>query len=88
MGNWSHVNHVKENDLAHGDFINWLKKINIERTEAHRFMKVAKELPNVDNWQLLSNRALYTCPIVGQQSNLITLSDNGSRLPICERTQI
>ena len=55
------LNHVKENDLAHGDFINWLKKINIERTEAHRFMKVAKELPNVDNWQLLSNRALYTC---------------------------
>ncbi|MPW15314.1 hypothetical protein GDZ32_11450 [Lactobacillus helveticus] len=63
-------------------------KINIERTEAHRFMKVAKELPNVDNWQHLSNRALYTCPIVGQQSNMITLSDNGGRLPICERTQI
>lgn len=53
------LNHVKENDLAHGEFINWLKKINIERTEAHRFMKVAKELPNVDNWQHLSNRALY-----------------------------
>ena len=50
------LNHVKENDLAHGDFRNWLKKINIERTEAHRFMKVAKELPNVCTYQHIKNR--------------------------------
>lgn len=53
------LNHVKENDLAHGEFIKWLNKIGIERTEAHRFMTVAKEIPNVDTWQQIGNRALY-----------------------------
>lgn len=53
------LNHVKENDLVHGEFIKWLNKIGIERTEAHRFMTVAKEIPNVDTWQQIGNRALY-----------------------------
>lgn len=53
------LNHVKENDLVHGQFIEWLNKVGIERTEAHRMMKVATELPNVDTWQHLSNRVLY-----------------------------
>lgn len=53
------LNYVKENDLAHGEFGKWLKKINIEHSEANRFMKVAKELPNYDTWQNLGNRALY-----------------------------
>lgn len=53
------LNHVKENDLAHGQFLEWLKAIDIERTLAHRMMKVAKELPNVATWQHLGNRALY-----------------------------
>ncbi|MDU4623849.1 MAG: DUF3102 domain-containing protein [Enterococcus gallinarum] len=53
------LNYVKENDLAHGEFGKWIKKINIEHSEANRFMKVAKELPNYDTWQNLGNRALY-----------------------------
>ena len=53
------LNHVKENDLAHGQFIEWLKAIDIERTLAHRMMKVAKELPNVATLQHLGDTALY-----------------------------
>ncbi|MFC0278091.1 DUF3102 domain-containing protein [Enterococcus devriesei] len=53
------LNYVKENDLVHGEFGKWLKKINIEHSEANRFMKVAQELPNYDTWQNLGNRALY-----------------------------
>ncbi|PCH13630.1 hypothetical protein A9Y57_00263 [Streptococcus parauberis] len=53
------LNHVKENDLAHGQFIEWLEKMNFERTVAHRMMKIAIELPNVATLQHLSNRALY-----------------------------
>ena len=53
------LNYVKENDLAHGEFGKWLETVNIEHSEANRFMKVAKELPNYDTWQNLVNRALY-----------------------------
>lgn len=53
------LNHVKENDLAHGQFLEWLAKMNIERTEAHRMMKVADELPNVATLQHLGTTALH-----------------------------
>ena len=45
--------------MAHGQFIEWLGKIGIERTEAHRMMKVAKELPNVATLQHLGTTALH-----------------------------
>ena len=53
------LNHLKENDLAHGQFLEWLTKMNIERTEAHRMMKVAEELPNVATLQHLGTTALH-----------------------------
>ena len=53
------MNYVKENDLVHGEFIEWINSLGMDRTEAFRFMKVANELPNVDTWQHLGNRALY-----------------------------
>lgn len=53
------LNYVKENDLAHGEFINWLSTIGMDRYEATRFMKVANELPNVGTFAQLGNKALY-----------------------------
>ncbi|MTB61996.1 DUF3102 domain-containing protein, partial [Streptococcus uberis] len=54
------LNHVKENDLAHGEFTEWVEnKIGIHYREANRMMTVAKELPNMTNWSHLSSRALY-----------------------------
>ena len=53
------LTHVKENDLAHGQFVEWLTKLNIERTEAHRMMKVAEKLPNVATLQHLGTTALH-----------------------------
>ena len=52
-------NHVKENDLAHGQFMEWLKKIEFSQTVANQFMKVAKELPNSVTSQNLGINALY-----------------------------
>lgn len=53
------LNYVKEHDLVHGQFIEWVNSIGFDRTEAYRFMKVANELPNVDTWQHLGSRALF-----------------------------
>lgn len=38
------LNHVKENDLVHGEFGSWLEKIKFSHNQANRFMKVAKEI--------------------------------------------
>lgn len=54
------LNHVKENDLAHGDFINWVEnKLSINRRRANEMMKVAKELPNDRTLGHLGSTALY-----------------------------
>lgn len=53
------LNYVKENDLAHGEFIEWVKSLGMNLREAQRFMKVTAELPNTDTWSHLGNRALY-----------------------------
>lgn len=52
------LNHVKENDLIHGEFTSWYEKIGLERHFVQRSMKVAKELksPTLGN---LSDTALY-----------------------------
>ena len=53
------LNHVKENDLAHGQFMEWLKEIEIDHTAAKRMMKVAHELPNSATLHHLGSSALY-----------------------------
>lgn len=53
------LNHVKENNLVHGEFREWLEKVGINYREANRMMTVAKKLPNVTTWSHLGNRALY-----------------------------
>ena len=54
------LNHVKENDLAHGEFIDWLEnKISIDRRRASEMMKVAKEIPNDRTLGHLGETALY-----------------------------
>lgn len=53
------LKHVKENDLAHGEYTKWLGGVGIERTQATRFVKVYEELgANVGTYQQLGLRAL------------------------------
>lgn len=53
------LNHVKENDLVHGQFMEWLKKMEFSQKVANQFMKVAKELPNSATSQNLGINVLY-----------------------------
>lgn len=53
------LNYVKENDLAHGEFGDWVETLGMDIREAQRFMKVTSELPNTDTWSHLGSRALY-----------------------------
>ena len=72
------LNHVKENDLAHGQFMKWLKKIDLSQTVANQFMKVAKELPNSVTSQNLGINALYliaTLPEEKKQEQIQRIED-------------
>jgi len=53
------LNHVKEKDLAHGEFMDWLEKVQIEHTSAKRMMKIANELPKSATLHHLGESALY-----------------------------
>lgn len=53
------LNYVKENDLAHGEFIEWVHSLNMNEREAQRFMKVTNELPNTTTLSHLGETALY-----------------------------
>lgn len=53
------LNWVKEHDLAHGEFINWLSTLNIDRHVANKFMKIQRELPNGYTGTHLGWKALY-----------------------------
>lgn len=72
------LNHVKENDLAHGKFMEWLNKINLNWPEANRMMKVAKELPNYSTLSNLGSTALYliaTLPEEEKQEQIQRIED-------------
>ena len=72
------LNHVKENDLAHGQFLEWLNKINLKRSEANRMMKVAKELPNYPTLGNLGTTALHliaTLPEEAREEQIQRIED-------------
>lgn len=72
------LNHVKENDLAHGEFGGWLDRIGIHYREANRMMTVAKQLPNVTTLSDLGSSALYliaTLPEEEKQEQIQRIED-------------
>lgn len=72
------LNHVKENDLVHGEFMEWLNKINLNWPEANRMMKIAKELPNYSTLSNLGSTALYliaTLPEEAREEQIQRIED-------------
>ena len=84
------LNHVKEHDLAHGQFMEWLKKIEIDHTAAKRMMKVAHELPNSVTLHHLGTSALYliaTLPDDEKQTQLDRI-ENGDNPTVRELQEV
>lgn len=53
------LNHVKENDLTHGQFMEWYQRLGLGKNFVSKSMKVAKELPNFPTLGNLGTTALY-----------------------------
>lgn len=67
------LNHVKENDLAHGQFMEWYQSLGIDKDFASKSMKIAKELPNFETLRNLGATALHliaTLPADEQQAQI------------------
>ncbi|PNZ27179.1 hypothetical protein CD122_07255 [Staphylococcus rostri] len=53
------LKHVKENDLAHGEWSHWLRSVNLNRTQATKFIKVSEEFSDDSTWNQLGLSAMY-----------------------------
>lgn len=53
------LNHVKENDLAHGQFMEWYQGLGLDKDFVSKSMKIANELPNFVTFRNLGTTALY-----------------------------
>ena len=53
------LNHVKENDLAHGQFMEWYRGLGLDKDFVSKSMKIANELPNFETLRNLGTTALH-----------------------------
>ncbi|MGT2812927.1 hypothetical protein [Streptococcus minor] len=53
------LNHVKEHDLVHGQFMAWYQRIGLDKDFVSKSMKIAKELPNFETFRNLGATALH-----------------------------
>ncbi|NQP55289.1 DUF3102 domain-containing protein [Streptococcus suis] len=67
------LKHVKDNNLTHGEFGNWVEKIGIPKTEASRFIKVADEIPNLGTFTNLGVKALYLIATLPEEEKQVQL---------------
>lgn len=78
------LDHVKTNDLTHGEFKQWVEeKLGINIRTAQRFMKVSKELPNTTTLSHLGETALYliaTLPEEAREEEHVT-ADGETKTP-------
>lgn len=72
------LNHVKENDLSHGQFGKWLDTIKISHSEARKMMTIAQQLSNRSTLNDLGTSALYliaTLPEEEKQEQIQRIED-------------
>lgn len=83
------LNHVKEHDLTHGEFGNWLKKINMSHDQANKMMRISKEL-NSESTRNIGIETLYliaTLPDEEKQTQLERI-ENGDNPTVRELQEV
>ena len=75
------LNHVKEHNLTHGQFMAWYQRLGLDKDFVSKTMKIAKEIPNFETLRNLGTKALYliaTLPAEEKQAqiNRIEQGDN------------
>lgn len=65
------MKHVKENDLAHGEWSDWLKSVNLNRTQATKFIKVSEEFSDDSTWNQLGLSALYMIATLPEEERTV-----------------
>lgn len=80
------LKHVKENDLVHGEFGKWLESIDVSNTQAHRFMKVYEQLPQVEFSDVgkISFNVLYEIATLPDQQREHAFNDDGTAKSVRE----
>lgn len=80
------LNHVKENDLAHGQFMEWYQSLGIDKDFASKSMKIAKELPNFETLRNLGATALHLIATLPEEErkNQINRLEQGDSLTVRE----
>lgn len=80
------LNHVKENDLAHGQFRDWHESLGLDKDFAYKSMKIAKELPNVETLRHLGTTALHLIATLPEEErkNQINRLEQGDSLTVRE----
>ncbi|MBD7939552.1 DUF3102 domain-containing protein [Cytobacillus sp. Sa5YUA1] len=53
------LKHVKENDLAHGEFGNWLTSVDLTERTAQRFMQAHDQFGNATTSSVLSTGKIF-----------------------------
>lgn len=84
------LNHVKEHDLAHGQFEKWVESLGMTTSEARKFMTVVKKLPNRSTLNDLGTSALYliaTLPEDEKQTQLDRI-ENGDTPTVRELQEV
>lgn len=85
------LNHVKKNDLAHGQFEKWLKNIKVEPSSARKMMKIADELlSSRSTLNDLGTEALYLIATLPeeQKQEQIERIENGDNPTVRELQEV
>ncbi|MGI2270306.1 DUF3102 domain-containing protein [Staphylococcus cohnii] len=61
------LKHVKENDLVHGQWSDWLQSINMSRGQATKFIKISDEFSNDSPVNHLGIKALYSLATIPEE---------------------
>lgn len=84
------LKHIKENDLAHGQFMEWYQSIGLDKDFVSKSIKIAEELPNFETLRNLGTTALHllaTLPDDEKQTQLDRI-ENGDNPTVRELQEV